>query len=165
MSAARQPSRPTDREQLTQALGHAMQQYQRSVQAFDDTVGRRLGLGPTDLRCLDWLVDGPKSAGQLSTATGLRPAATTALIDRLVKRGLVRRTRSDRDRRTVLVEMTELGQAQTWDAYGPLVRAGQPMLDELSTEQLAFMADYLRRITSLTDEHRTLLARQAPDRP
>jgi hypothetical protein len=61
--------------------------------------------------------------------------------------------------------MTELGQAQTWEAYGPLVRAGQPMLDELSTEQLAFMADYLRRITTLTDEHRTLLARQAPDRP
>ena len=163
MSAARQPSRPTDREQLTQALGHAMQQYQRSVQAFDDTVGRRLGLGPTDLRCLDWLVDGPKSAGQLSTATGLRPAATTALIDRLAKRGLVRRTRSEADRRTVLVEMTELGQTRTWEAYGPLVRAGQPMLDELDTEQLEFMADYLRRITALTDEHRALLAQHPPE--
>ena len=94
MSASRQPSRPADREPLVHALGDAMQQYQRSVQAFDDSVGRRLGLGPADLRCLDWLVDGPKSAGQLSTATGLRPAATTDLIDRLAKRGLVRRTRS-----------------------------------------------------------------------
>lgn len=162
MSAARQASTPVDREQLADALGHAMQQYQRSVQAFDDAVGRRLGLGPADLRCLDWLVDGPKSAGQLSTATGLRPAATTALIDRLAKRGLVRRTRPDSDRRTVLVEMTELGQAQTWEAYGPIVRAGQPMLDELSTEQLEFMADYLHRLTALTDEHRALLAQQAP---
>ena len=52
-------------------LGLAMQRYQRSVQAFDDAVGRRLGLGPADLRCLDWLADGPKSAGQLATATGL----------------------------------------------------------------------------------------------
>jgi len=139
-----------------------MQQYQRSVQAFDDTVGRRLGLGPTDLRCLDWLVDGPKSAGQLSSATGLRPAATTALVDRLEKRGLVRRTRSEADRRTVLVEMTELGQARTWEAYGPLVRDGQPMLDELSVDQLEFMADFLRRITALTDTRRGLLAEQAP---
>jgi DNA-binding MarR family transcriptional regulator len=162
MSASRQPSRPADREPLVHALGDAMQQYQRSVQAFDDTVGRRLGLGPADLRCLDWLVDGPKSAGQLSTATGLRPAATTALIDRLAKRGLVRRTRSETDRRTVLVEMTELGQARTWEAYGPLVRAGQPMLDELSTEQIRFMTDYLRRITDLTDEHRALLSQRAP---
>lgn len=165
MSDARQPSLSSDREQLSYALGHAMQQYQRSVQAFDDAVGRHLGLGPADLRCLDWLVDGPKSAGQLSAATGLRPAATTALIDRLAKRGLVRRTKSDTDRRTVLVEMTETGQAQTWEAYGPLVRAGQPMLDELSTEQLEFMADYLHRITALTDEHRALLAQEAPDQP
>lgn len=134
-----------------------MQQYQRSVQAFDDTVGRRLGLGPADLRCLDWLVDGPKTAGQLSTATGLRPAATTALIDRLTARGFVRRTRCETDRRTVLVEMTEQGQARTWEAYGPLVHAGQPMLDALSIEQLAHMADYLRRITTLTDTHRGLL--------
>ncbi len=95
MTPARQagPRQPTE-QQLARALGDAMQRYQRSVQAFDDTVGRRLGLGPADLRCLDWLVDGPKSAGQLSVATGLRPAATTALIDRLAKRGLVRRRRS-----------------------------------------------------------------------
>ena len=159
MSSPRQPSR----DQLVHALGDAMQQYQRSVQAFDDTVGRRLGLGPTDLRCLDWLVDGPKTAGQLSAATGLRPAATTALIDRLAKRGLVRRMRPDTDRRTVLVEMTELGQSQTWEAYGPLVRAGRPMLDELSVEQLTFMTDYLRRITELTDDHRARLADRSPD--
>ena len=134
-----------------------MQRYQRSVQAFDDAVGRRLGLGPADLRCLDWLVDGPKTAGQLSAATGLRPAATTALIDRLEARGFVRRTRSETDRRTVLVEMTEQGQARTWEAYGPLVHAGQPMLDALSIEQLRHMADYLGRITELTDTQRSLL--------
>jgi hypothetical protein len=63
----------------------------------------------------------------------------------------------------VLVEMTELGQTRTWEAYGPLVRAGQPMLDELDTEQLEFMADYLRRITALTDEHRALLAQHPPE--
>ena len=61
----------------------AMQRYQRSTQAFDDAVGRHLGLNPADLRCLDWLADGPKTAGQLAEATGLRPAATTTLIDRL----------------------------------------------------------------------------------
>ena len=57
------------REELTRELGHALQGYQRSVQAFDDTVGRRLGLGPADLRCLDWLVDGPRSAGRRPVAT------------------------------------------------------------------------------------------------
>ena len=153
MSSPRQPSR----DDLVVAIGSAMQQYQRSVQAFDDAVGRRLDLGPSDLRCLDWLVDGPKTAGQLSAATGLRPAATTTLIDRLSRRGLVRRTRSETDRRTVLVEMTERGHSLTWEAYGPLVAAGRPLLDELSKEQLVQMTDYLRRITALTDDERARL--------
>ncbi|HET8987162.1 MAG TPA: MarR family transcriptional regulator [Humibacillus sp.] len=153
------------RDELAQELGQALQGYQRSVQAFDDTVGRRLGLGPADLRCLDWLVDGPRSAGQLSLATGLRPAATTALIDRLAKRGLVRRRRPDHDRRTVLVEMTEQGHALTWECYGPLVRAGQPLIEELSIEQLVFLRDYLGRLTALTDEHRELLAAEPTTNP
>ncbi|MHA3838014.1 MarR family winged helix-turn-helix transcriptional regulator [Terrabacter sp. AAH1] len=145
---------------LVHALGEAMQGYQRSVQAFDDAVGRRLGLGPADLRCLDRLADGPASAGAVSAATGLRPAATTALIDRLARRGLVRRSRPDTDRRTVLVEVTELGHRLMWEAYGPLVRAGQPVLEQLSAEQLSFLTDHLQRLTALTDEHRELLARQ-----
>src|SRR6476469_425129 len=117
------------RDNLIGGLGLAMQRYQRSVQAFDDAVGRRLGLGPADLRCLDWLVDGPLSAGQLSGATGLRPAATTARIDRLERRGLVRRRRSEEHLRTVLVEMTEQGHAVTWECYGPLVSAGRPLVE------------------------------------
>jgi DNA-binding MarR family transcriptional regulator len=153
MVSSRQPGR----DELVTALGTAMQRYQRSVQAFDDAVGRRLDLGPSDLRCLDWLVDGPKTAGQLSVATGLRPAATTALVDRLAKRGLVRRTRSESDRRTVLVEMTERGHALTWGAYGPLVAAGRPIIDELTSDEVVLMTDYLERITELTDEHRDRL--------
>jgi DNA-binding MarR family transcriptional regulator len=153
------PPRQRDiRQGLIDALGLALQQYQRSVQAFDDAVGRRLGLGPADLRCLDWLADGPKTAGQLSFATGLRPAATTALIDRLSRKGYVRRIRTEEDRRTVLVEMTELGQRRTWECYGPLVTAGQPLLEALPDEQLEFMAGYLDRIRELTDEYRARLS-------
>ena len=97
------------RRQVVGELGTALQRYQRSVQAYDDAVGRALGLGPADLRCLDWLADGPKAAGVLATATGLRPAATTALIDRLENNGLVERVPDETDRRRVLVRMTEAG--------------------------------------------------------
>ena len=55
------------------AVGWATQAYQRSADALDDAVAR-LGLNRTDLRCLDWLADGPKSAGQLAEATGLSSA-------------------------------------------------------------------------------------------
>ena len=144
----------TDRHNLVGALGLAMQRYQRSVQAFDDAVGRQLGLGPADLRCLDWLADGPKTAGQLARATALTPAATTALVDRLARKGLVERYRSDEDRRQVLVRMTDLGVAQTMRFYGPLVEEGQHVFDDLSDRELRLMRGYLETITDLTDRHR-----------
>jgi DNA-binding MarR family transcriptional regulator len=145
------------RQDLVQALGLAVQRYQRSTQAFDDTVGRLLGLGPSDLRCLDWLADGPKTAGQLSKATGLRPAATTALIDRLVAKGLVERIRDDTDRRQVLVQMTEEGQARTWEFYGPLAIEGRRQLSRMRSSDLELMLRQLESMRELTDKHRARL--------
>lgn len=144
----------TDRRNLVGALGLAMQRYQRSVQAFDDAVGRQLGLGPADLRCLDWLADGPKTAGQLARATALTPAATTALVDRLARKGLVERYRSDEDRRQVLVRMTDRGVVETMRFYGPLVEEGQHVFDDLSDRELRLMRGYLETITELTERHR-----------
>ena len=134
-----------------------MQRYQRSVQAFDDAVGRHLGLGPADLRCLDWLVDGPKTAGQLSSATGLRPAATTALIDRLENKGWVERIRSEVDRRQVLVQMTADGQQRTWAVYGPLVEEGSRLLARFTMAELELMREHLETIRELTDRQREQL--------
>ncbi len=146
------------RRQLEADLGVALQRYQRSVQAFDDAVGRALGLGPTDLRCLDWLADGPKTAGVLATATGLRPAATTALLDRLEAKGLVERVRDDSDRRRVLVRMTEEGARSTYAMYAPLVDEGAHLLAGLAPAELARMREILDAMRDLTDRQRERVA-------
>jgi DNA-binding MarR family transcriptional regulator len=113
-----------------------------------------LGLGPADLRCLDWLADGPKTAGELARATALTPAATTALVDRLARKGYVERYRSAEDRRQVLVRMTTEGTKRTMKLYGPLVDEGQQQLAGVSDRQLRHMHRYLEAITELTDRHR-----------
>jgi DNA-binding MarR family transcriptional regulator len=147
----------TTRQALIAQLGGAMQAYQRSTQTFDDEVGRHLGLNPTDLRCLDWLVDARRSARQLSEATGLSSAATTTLIDRLERKGFVRRVPHDTDRRQVLVEMTDEGRERLGRFYGPLVNEGSGMLAAYSKAQLQVMLDHLIAITELTDRHREAL--------
>ncbi len=146
------------RRQLQTDLGVALQRYQRSVQAYDDAVGRALGLGPADLRCLDWLADGPKTAGVLATATGLRPAATTALIDRLEAKGLVERVRDEADRRRVLVRMTDEGMRSTYAMYAPLVDEGQGLFTTHTVAELAAMRDLLEAMRELTDRHREGIA-------
>jgi len=146
------------RRQLVAELGTAMQRYQRSVQAYDDAVGRALALGPADLRCLDWLADGPKTAGVLAGATGLRPAATTALIDRLEAKGLVERVRDETDRRRVLVRMTDEGMRSTYAMYAPLVEEGQGLLAHHTVAELTALRDLVDAMRELTDRHRDAIA-------
>ena len=131
-----------------------MQAYQRSTQAFDDEVGRRLDLNPADLRGLDWLTEGPMSARRLSEAVGLSTAATTSMIDRLEAKGFVRRARSETDRRQVYVELTDDGRARTWGLYGPLVTEGERIFDGYNKDELAAMRDQLVAMRDLTDRHR-----------
>lgn len=142
------------RQALMAEAGNAMQAYQRSTQAFDDAVGRLLGLNPTDLRGLDWLVDGPKSAGDLSTGTGLSSAATTTLIDRLERKGFVQRVHDPADRRRVLVEMTAAGRERVGRFYGPLVEEGSALFAGVTDKQVARMRDWLVAARELTDRHR-----------
>jgi DNA-binding MarR family transcriptional regulator len=150
------------RRQLIGELGASLQRYQRSVQSYDDAVGRALALGPADLRCLDWLADGPKTAGVLATATGLRPAATTALIDRLEAKGLVERVRDETDRRRVLVRMTDEGMRSTYAMYAPLVEEGQGLFAHHTVAELTAMRELLDAMRELTDRHRdAIIARDA----
>ncbi len=143
-----------DRQALIAEAGNAMQAYQRSTQAFDDAVGRDLGLNPTDLRGLDWLVDGAKSAGELSAGTGLSSAATTTLIDRLEHKGFVQRVDDPVDRRRVLVEMTPDGRERVNRYYGPIVTEGMALFADATDKQLAQMRDWLVAARELTDRHR-----------
>ncbi|GAC66234.1 MarR family winged helix-turn-helix transcriptional regulator [Gordonia soli] len=142
------------RQEAVGEVGRALQRYQRTVQAFDDAVGRALGVGAADLRCLDVLSESPRTAGELAVAAGLRPAATTALIDRLAERGLVRRSPSPTDRRRVMVELTDSGRDRVWSAYGPMVVEGQGLFDDTTIAELDRLATLLADMTALTERHR-----------
>lgn len=142
-----------NRQALVSDLGNAIQAYQRSNAEFDDEVGRLLEVNPADLRCLDWLSGGRMSAGELSRATGLSSAATTSMIDRLERKGFVRRVRGEEDRRQVLVEMTEDGNDRVWRLYGPLVEEGAKLFERFTREQLATMIDLVQAMQELADRH------------
>lgn len=142
------------RQALVSSVGAAIQAYQRSTDALDDVAADLLGVNRTDLRCLDWLSEGPMTAGQLTEATGLSSAATTTLLDRLEGKGFVRRLRDAADRRKVPVEMTELGQRLVGEIYGPLARAGAGMVDRYSEAELRLILDVLEASREITDQHR-----------
>jgi DNA-binding MarR family transcriptional regulator len=142
------------RQELIAEVGAAVQAFQRSSDAFDDVVAAQLGLNRTDLRCLDWLSSGPLTVGRLSQATGLSSAATTKLVDRLEQRDLVRRVRSEADRRSVLIEMTPKAASLSSEVYGPLVAAGTALLGRFDVAELTRLRDYLTASRGIIDDHR-----------
>jgi DNA-binding MarR family transcriptional regulator len=87
-------------------LTSAVRRYQREIDQFDQALAGWLGVNRTDLRCLDLVVEQPRSARELALAAGLTPSAITTAIDRLEATGFVQRTRSASDRRQLLVAPT-----------------------------------------------------------
>lgn len=153
-----------NRQALIADLNSAVAAYQRATDAFDEAVAARLGVNRTDLRCLDLLFEGPLSAGQLAEAAGLSPAATTTLIDRMERKGYLRRVRDTADRRRVLLELTDAARQEAWLCYGPLAEEGAADVARHSDAQLTLIVDFLRRGRELTERHRNRVIDQPDDR-
>ena len=91
----------------------------------------------------------------------LTPAAVTALIDRLEKRGFVRRKADLNDRRKVLVEQAdEAARKVTAEAYLPLRDAGARSLQKYSEAELKLVADLLADSLRIQEEMTARLARE-----
>lgn len=142
-----------NRETLVATVGTAIQEYQRGVDAIDDAVAARLGVNRTDLRALDVLSGGPQPAGELAAQVGLSAAAMTTALDRLERKGLVRRSRDAADRRKVFVEMTEEAQRVCWEVMGPIVEEGVKLLEPYSNDDLLKFAEFLRTACESNERH------------
>lgn len=130
-----------------------MRLLQQSFDAFDEAAATRLGLNRTDLRCLDLiLAKNPISAGELTTAAKLSPAATTTAIDRLERAGFATRSRDAANRRRVLVTATEAARTAEREVYGPLGEAGTSALRRYGEEQLAVIIDFLKTARRVQEE-------------
>ncbi|WAL66460.1 MarR family transcriptional regulator [Amycolatopsis cynarae] len=126
-------------------------------------IADRLGLIMTDLKCLDAARDEPRlTPGRLAEITGLSTSATTAALDRLERRGFVRRIRDEHDRRRVFVESTGQHEAETARLFSPLVTATTAILDNYTDEQLALITDFLEQLNAVNAQ---LTRQQKESRP
>ena len=82
----------------------------------------------------------------VTSVTFQDPPTTTGIIDRLVKMGLVQRTRSQTDRRVVLVQATQSGNDLVNRIEECLLQAAAPTYDALSEEELATFEHLLGRL-------------------
>ena len=129
-----------------------------AVVMFHEAVGSRLGLSAADHKALGIVLrEGPLTSGALAERTGLSGGAVTGLVDRLERAGHVERLADPRDRRRVLVQAVPRDRSELGPVFAALgERMGEAMAG-YDEEQLAVIADFVRRtITVLTEQTRRL---------
>lgn len=109
-------------------------------------VAARADLHVTDMECVNLLqVRGPQTPGQLAEAMALTTGGgITAVIDRLVEAGLVRRRRDDVDRRRTLVELTG-AEGAVAERFRPIAEAFGKLLAQYSDEDLGLLLEFISR--------------------
>ncbi len=150
----------SEKQALIEAFGLTVVRWQDATQKYDEAVGEIYGLSAAERLCLSFLWPGPQTASAIAREIRLTPAAVTSLIDRLERRGFVRRKADPGDRRKVMVEAAEEAQRVTAEAYLPLGIAGAAMLEKYGEADLrvaqAILKDSLALQERMTEE---LLAR------
>ena len=109
---------------------------------------RPFGLSPAGGLVLSMLADsgGPLAAGEIRDRLLVKGPTVTGLIDSLARAGLVRRTPDPRDRRRVLVSLTDKGRDLA-DRFRPAVHAAErPWLHCLDEAERRRLISLLGRV-------------------
>ncbi len=98
------------------------------------------------------------SASDISRAISLSQATVTGVLDRLEKRGYVVRTRSDRDRRRTLVEITQAGDHLLATAPPLMQESFIEQFSELQTWEQHMILSSLHRLVAMMDAKQIVAA-------
>lgn len=132
------------REELIAKLDRSGRIHSSATVMFHTVLADRFGLNATDWKCQEYLDRfGPMTAGQLAEATGLTSGAITGVVDRLEKRGFVRREHDPSDRRKVVVRLIDDHGAKIDTLMGPMTGAFRSFLDSFSTEELELLLRFM----------------------
>jgi DNA-binding MarR family transcriptional regulator len=130
---------------------------------FHQAVADRLGLHPTDHKCIGLLAEtGSTTAGELAGATGLTTGAITGVIDRLEAAGFVRREDDPNDRRRVIIRVVPKRLRDVTRLFEPLAAMALEMGARYSERERATILDFVDRSCQMLREATQELRRQAP---
>jgi DNA-binding MarR family transcriptional regulator len=134
------------RQQLVESVLMAGRESSAATVLLHTAIAGRAGLTATDTKTIDTLIRlGPLTAGELAGHTGLATASVTSLIDRLEKKGLVRRIRDLKDRRRVIVEPIPERLALGESVFGSIRQGFESLLENYGDKQLETILDFMRR--------------------
>jgi DNA-binding MarR family transcriptional regulator len=117
-----------------------------------ELIAARLGITPTDLKCVHLLSQGPRTARALADDLRLTPSATTTVIDRLERAGFATRNRDSTDRRQVTVSAVPERVAEATALYRPLYERMADLVSGYTDDQVTLLLDFAERSDEILAE-------------
>jgi DNA-binding MarR family transcriptional regulator len=142
------PIDPAQTEQLYEAICVLLKILTVGEDVFAPA-GGKIKYNGTDFQAIAFIGRTPGCmATQLSQFLAVRATTTTSTIDRLVKQGLVLRTRPENNRRAVALELTQEGQATFEAMVNHDMQSMRLMLSVVEPEQRPAFVDTISKISA-----------------
>jgi DNA-binding MarR family transcriptional regulator len=133
----------------------AVRDYGVNLTLFRNAMSEWAGLNVTDMECLRLLFQkGIATPSELSRSTGLTSGATTAMLDRLEKAGLIERRPNPNDRRGSLIAPAESSAERAASWFTSARTAQDELISSYSESELEIIADVFERFAKLWDAER-----------
>ena len=100
------------------------------------------------------------TAGTLGAELRLSSGAVTFLLDRLTKVGLVERVRDERDKRKLVLRLSQGGRELIQHLVTPILSESHCVMDQFSPEELATVARFLEATAAAISSHRESMSTQ-----
>ncbi|MCQ4087132.1 MarR family winged helix-turn-helix transcriptional regulator [Saccharibacillus sp. JS10] len=95
---------------------------------------------------------GPRTSSELADTFKVVKSSITAIVTRLVDRGLIERTRSEEDRRTVYLSLTESGQQIAQQVEQRISEAVGGYLSHFEEQEISMVMSAFERLAELVIE-------------
>jgi DNA-binding MarR family transcriptional regulator len=150
----------SERTELVERLHDEVKAQAALTAVYHQSIAERLGLNPTDYRCLTALLKSavsgytrPMTPGELAKVTLLTTGAVTGVLDRLEQAGFVRREHDPEDRRRIIVRpLPERIDRELEPVYEGLSRAFEQCCTLYSDDELLLLIGFTERTQELLRE-------------
>jgi DNA-binding MarR family transcriptional regulator len=147
-------AKPTKTDLKKRAL-MAVRDYGVNLTMFRNAMSEWVGLNVTDMECLRLLFQkGIATPTELARHTGLTSGATTAMLDRLEKAGLIERRPNSDDRRGTLIAPVQSSADKVASWFTSARKAQDELISSFSESELEIIADVFEKFAQLWDEER-----------
>ena len=133
----------------------AVRDYGIQLTLLRNATNESAGLNATGMECLRLLfLKGIATPSELARHTGLTSGATTAMLDRLEKAGLIERRPNPDDRRGTLIAPAKSGAEKAASWFESARKASDELISSYSEKELEIISGAFERFTKIWEQER-----------